>query len=64
MIMEETKRNQNKNEHVWLTSVIEDGRQHVQVKDSPKLNGVWFSLQVYSLKGISMAIIFVTMADK
>ena len=28
-----------------MTTII-DGSQHIQIKDSPKLSGVWFSFQV------------------
>ena len=41
-------------------TTIQDGWQHVQVEDSPKLSGVQFSFLVSIFNGRVMAAIFVT----
>ena len=38
---------------------IQDGQEHVQIEDWPKLSGVWFLVEVFGLNGLGMAAIFV-----
>ena len=42
-------------------TTIQDGSQHIQIKDSPKLSGVWFSFQVPVFKAAILW--FLVMAD-